>query len=45
MTSMVERVRRFRHVRALVIGDAMLDTYYEGTAERLCSEGPIPVVR
>lgn len=45
MTSMVERVRRFRRVRALVIGDAMLDTYYEGTAERLCSEGPIPVVR
>lgn len=45
MTSMVERVRRFRRVRALMIGDAMLDTYYEGTAERLCSEGPIPVVR
>jgi D-beta-D-heptose 7-phosphate kinase/D-beta-D-heptose 1-phosphate adenosyltransferase len=45
MTSMVERVRRFRRVRALVIGDAMLDTYYEGTAERLCGEGPIPVVR
>ena|SRR5690348_9930189 len=45
MTSMVERVRRFRRARALVIGDAMLDTYYEGTAERLCSEGPIPVVR
>ncbi len=45
MTSMVERVRRFRRMRALVIGDAMLDTYYEGTAERLCGEGPIPVVR
>ncbi len=40
-----ELVRRFRHVRALVIGDAMLDTYLEGTAARLCSEGPVPVVR
>ncbi len=26
-----ELVRRFRHVRTLVIGDAMLDTYLEGT--------------
>jgi D-beta-D-heptose 7-phosphate kinase/D-beta-D-heptose 1-phosphate adenosyltransferase len=29
----------------LVIGDAMLDTYIEGTASRLCTEGPVPVVR
>jgi D-beta-D-heptose 7-phosphate kinase/D-beta-D-heptose 1-phosphate adenosyltransferase len=28
-----------------VIGDAMLDTYLEGTAARLCREGPVPVVR
>lgn len=27
-----ELVRRFRHVRTLVIDDAMLDTYLEGTA-------------
>jgi D-beta-D-heptose 7-phosphate kinase/D-beta-D-heptose 1-phosphate adenosyltransferase len=40
-----ELVRRFRYVRTLVIGDAMLDTYLEGTAARLCSEGPVPVVR
>jgi len=38
-------VRRFRGLRALVIGDAMLDTYLEGTASRLCREGPVPVVR
>jgi D-beta-D-heptose 7-phosphate kinase/D-beta-D-heptose 1-phosphate adenosyltransferase len=30
---------------ALVIGDAMLDTYLEGTAARLCTEGLVPVVR
>src|SRR5947209_17077383 len=41
----IEYVRHFRHLRALVIGDAMLDTYLEGTASRLCSEGPVPVVQ
>jgi D-beta-D-heptose 7-phosphate kinase / D-beta-D-heptose 1-phosphate adenosyltransferase len=41
----VELVRRFRRLRVLVIGDAMLDTYLEGTASRLCREGPVPVVR
>ena len=45
MTTAVDLVRRFRQLRALVIGDAMLDTYLEGTAARLCSEGPVPVVR
>ena len=41
----IESVRSFRQLRALVIGDAMLDTYLEGTASRLCSEGPVPVVQ
>ncbi|MCZ7572108.1 MAG: D-glycero-beta-D-manno-heptose 1-phosphate adenylyltransferase [Ardenticatenaceae bacterium] len=45
MATAVELVRRFRQVRVLVIGDAMLDSYLEGTATRLCSEGPVPVVR
>lgn len=43
--SAIELVRCFRQLRVLVIGDAMLDTYLEGTAARLCSEGPVPVVR
>jgi D-beta-D-heptose 7-phosphate kinase/D-beta-D-heptose 1-phosphate adenosyltransferase len=43
-TSAIELVHQFRRLRALVIGDAMLDTYLEGTATRLCSEGPVPVV-
>lgn len=38
-------VHGFRGLRALVIGDAMLDSYLEGSASRLCSEGPVPVVR
>jgi D-beta-D-heptose 7-phosphate kinase/D-beta-D-heptose 1-phosphate adenosyltransferase len=37
-------VRAFHGMRALVIGDAMLDSYFEGSAERLCKEGPVPVV-
>lgn len=41
----VDIVRAFRRLRVLVIGDAMLDSYLEGTAARLCSEGPVPVVR
>ncbi len=44
-SSSIECVRSFRQLRALVIGDAMLDTYLEGTASRLCSEGPVPVVQ
>ncbi len=40
----VDVVRGFQGLRALVIGDAMLDTYLEGTATRLCKEGPVPVV-
>jgi D-beta-D-heptose 7-phosphate kinase/D-beta-D-heptose 1-phosphate adenosyltransferase len=45
MSTGVEIVRKFRQLRALVIGDAMLDSYLEGTADRLCAEGPVPVVR
>jgi D-beta-D-heptose 7-phosphate kinase/D-beta-D-heptose 1-phosphate adenosyltransferase len=45
MSTVVDFVRHFRQLRALVIGDAMLDTYLEGTAARLCREGPVPVVR
>jgi bifunctional ADP-heptose synthase (sugar kinase/adenylyltransferase) len=45
MPTSVEIVRRFRRLRALVVGDVMLDTYIEGAATRLCGEGPAPVVR
>jgi len=44
MPSLVEIVRRFRDLRVVVIGDAMLDTYRIGSASRLCTEGPVPVV-
>lgn len=32
-------------VRVLVVGDVMLDTYVEGSVERVSPEAPIPVVR
>jgi D-beta-D-heptose 7-phosphate kinase/D-beta-D-heptose 1-phosphate adenosyltransferase len=34
-----------RHVRVLVVGDVMLDTYLRGTALRISPEAPVPVVR
>ena len=42
--SAVDIVRGFQGLRVLVVGDAMLDTYVEGTATRLCKEGPVPVL-
>lgn len=37
-------IQHFSSLHALVIGDAMLDSYLEGEASRLCREGPVPVV-
>lgn len=34
----------FSAVRALVVGDAMLDRYWSGKAERVSPEAPVPVV-
>jgi D-beta-D-heptose 7-phosphate kinase/D-beta-D-heptose 1-phosphate adenosyltransferase len=39
----IDWVRAFRGQRVLLIGDALLDTYIEGEAARLCREGPIPL--
>lgn len=36
---------RARHVRALVVGDLMLDVYFAGAASRISPEAPVPVVR
>ena len=38
-------IERLAGVRMLVVGDAMLDEYVEGDAERILPEAPIPVVR
>lgn len=36
-------LQKFTDVRALVIGDLILDVYHQGVAERLCPEAPVPV--
>ncbi|MEN8376359.1 MAG: PfkB family carbohydrate kinase [Gemmatimonadota bacterium] len=37
--------RRAPEVRVLVVGDAMLDVYLDGSASRISPEAPVPVVR
>lgn len=36
---------RFNHARVLVLGDIMLDRYWEGPASRISPEAPVPVVK
>ena len=40
----LETVQKFDSQRVLVIGDAMLDTYLRGEANRICREAPVPIV-
>ncbi len=35
---------KFRNIRALVIGDAMVDTYLWGNVDRISPEAPVPIV-
>jgi D-beta-D-heptose 7-phosphate kinase/D-beta-D-heptose 1-phosphate adenosyltransferase len=45
MSSEITRlVERFEALRALVVGEAMLDVYLRGGARRLAQEAPVPVV-
>lgn len=44
ITNASEVVARFHAQRVLVVGEAMLDSYYSGHAERISPEGPVPVV-
>lgn len=45
MTSgLSQLIDRFAGMRVVVVGDAMLDSYFDGEAERLCREAPVPVV-
>src|SRR6266496_2663503 len=34
----------FADQKVLVLGEAMLDSYLQGTVERLCQEAPVPIV-
>src|SRR5204862_6139604 len=37
-------IDRIAELEVLVIGEAMLDTYLEGSTGRLCREAPVPIV-
>lgn len=36
-------VEKFKNLRALVVGDAILDAYLHGTTSKICREAPVPV--
>src|SRR3954469_13895968 len=40
----VALIAGFRSLRAVVVGDVMLDRYSAGSSKRLCQEAPVPVV-
>lgn len=42
--STVDTIHSFLGLRVLVVGDVILDTYINGTADRICREAPVPVV-
>jgi D-beta-D-heptose 7-phosphate kinase / D-beta-D-heptose 1-phosphate adenosyltransferase len=43
-TNLVNFIDAFADLKVLVIGEAMLDSYLIGDADRLCREAPVPVV-
>ncbi|MGN6598922.1 MAG: D-glycero-beta-D-manno-heptose 1-phosphate adenylyltransferase [Actinomycetes bacterium] len=44
MDSLTDVVARFSGTEVVVLGDAMLDTWLEGSATRLCREAPVPAL-
>jgi rfaE bifunctional protein kinase chain/domain len=44
MSQLARHVERFAGLRALIIGDVMLDRYIWGSVERVSPEAPVPVV-
>lgn len=43
-TEILQLIDKFSDVKALVIGDSMLDIYIAGTVDRISPEAPVPVV-
>lgn len=37
-------IEKMKDVRALVVGDAIIDNYVFGRVDRICPEGPVPVL-
>ena len=45
MPSWPEAFARFGKLRALIIGDVMIDAYIWGSVERISPEAPVPIVQ
>ena len=45
MMGLSDIISEFSKLRVLVVGDPMLDRYVFGSAERMCPEAPVPVLR
>ncbi len=41
----ISRLNHLSQARVLVVGDVMLDRYYQGDTQRISPEAPVPVVR
>lgn len=41
---LLQFVNHFPHLNVVVLGEAMLDSYFYGLSDRLCREAPVPVV-
>ena len=41
----ISRLNHLSEARVLVVGDVMLDRYYQGDTQRISPEAPVPVVR
>ena len=44
MTDGMDLLERFNGLKALVVGDVMIDTYTKGVIERMSPEAPVPIV-
>ena len=38
-------INNFKHIKALVIGDVMLDKFMYGKVERISPEAPVPIFK
>jgi D-beta-D-heptose 7-phosphate kinase/D-beta-D-heptose 1-phosphate adenosyltransferase len=43
-TDLLDTIEAFSKRKILVMGEAILDSYLQGTSQRLCQEAPVPVV-
>ena len=43
-TQLIELIHAFRDLDVVIVGEAMLDSYLQGSSDRLCPEAPVPVV-